>query len=116
MKLLRQFAIILGICFLGEIINKILKIKIPGNVIGMIILLICLVTGIIKTEMIEEASNFLLDHLAFFFIPAGVGLLTCTGILKIYWHYVLIIALISTIIVMVVTGLTVQLVKKGMKK
>lgn len=113
MKLIRQFAVLTVICFLGELLKKVLHLSIPGNVIGMIILLACLCTGIIKLEAIEDISKFLLDHLAFFFLPAGVGLLTCMGILQNCWQYVLIIALISTIVVMVVTGITVQLFKRS---
>lgn len=113
MKLIRQFAIILIICFLGELIRRIFSLSVPGNVIGMIILLLCLCTDIIKLEMIEEISKFLLDHLAFFFLPAGVGLISCLGILKSSWHYVMLIAFISTVVVMVVTGITVQLFKRS---
>jgi len=113
MKIVRQFAIVLIIGFLGEFLRRTLNLPIPGNVLGMIILLLCLCTGVIKIEMIEDISKFLLDYLAFFFLPAGVGLITSMGILKNYWHYVTLIALISTIIVMVVTGITVQLFRRN---
>ncbi|KOF57435.1 MULTISPECIES: CidA/LrgA family protein [Clostridium] len=112
MKLLRQLCIILGICFIGEALNKLLNLPIPGNVLGMIILLILLNTGIIKLEKIEEISNFLLEHLAFFFVPAGVGLISCFGLLKKNLISITFIILISTIIIMAVTGLTVQLLKR----
>lgn len=113
MKMIRQFGIVLIICFLGELLRKVFSLSIPGNVLGMLILLVCLCTGVIKLEMIEDASNALLDHLAFFFLPVGVGLITCMGILKSCWQNVLIIAFISTIIVMVITGITVQLFKRS---
>ena len=111
MKLLRQLFIILAICFLGEFLSKFLQLGIPGNIIGMILLFLCLCTGILKLEMIEEMSRFLLDHLAFFFVPAGVGLLAYRDILKANWPAVLGISLGTTVIVMVVTGHTVQLLK-----
>lgn len=116
MKMIRQLAIILVICFLGELLRKILNLTIPGNVLGMITLLLCLCTGLIKLEMIEDISKFFLDHLAFFFLPAGVGLIASIAIVKNYWQYVLIIAFISTIVVMVVTGVTVQLLKRSESK
>lgn len=113
MKLLRQAAIVLIICFLGDFISKMFNLPVPGNVLGMLILLVCLLTGAIKLEMIEEISNFLLDHIAFFFVPAGVGLMSCMGILKTNWHTILFISFISTIVVMGVTGLIVQLLKRS---
>lgn len=112
MKLLRQGALLLAIIFIGEMLNRILKIPIPGSVLGMIILLIALLTGIIKLSQIEEVSNFLLDHLAFFFIPAGVGLLSVLGVIKGSWYLILIVAFLTTIIVMAVTGLLVQFLKR----
>jgi len=113
MKLLRQFLIILIICFIGEVLNKVVSIPLPGSIIGMILLFICLLTGVIKLEMIDDISKFLLDHLAFFFIPAGVGLLAYVGILEANLLPILVICFVTTFLVMVVTGWTVQLIKGG---
>ncbi len=112
MKLLRQFLIILIICVIGEVLNKVVHIPLPGSIIGMILLFICLSTGLIKIEMIDEISKFLLDHLAFFFIPSGVGLLAYVGILKKNLVSITVICVVTTILVMIVTGLTVQLIKR----
>lgn len=111
MKLLRQFLIVLIICFIGEILNKVVKIPLPGSIIGMILLFFCLLSGIVKLEMIDEISRFLLDHLAFFFIPSGVGLLAYAAVLKQNLVPILVICFVTTFIVMIVTGWTVQLIK-----
>ncbi|MDK2799623.1 MAG: holin-like protein [Clostridiales bacterium] len=115
MKLLRQFGIILSISLIGELVSKLLNIPIPGNVIGMLILLSLLFLGTVKLETIDEITKFLLDHLAFFFIPAGVGLISNLQLLRGKWGAIFLICLISTTLVMVVTGLTIQLVKRGLK-
>jgi len=112
MKILRQLCIILSILFIGNFINKIFGLPIPGNVIGMIILLLCLLSGVVKLEMIDIISKFLLDNLAFFFIPAGIGLINSLDIIKDNWIAILSITSISTIIVIAVTGLTVQFLKR----
>lgn len=116
MKLLRQLAIILLIGYLGELIHTIFHLTIPGNVIGMSILFVCLYTGIIKVTMIDKITNFLLDHLAFFFIPAGVGILTCLPLLKNRWTSFIIICVVTTILIMVVTGWTIELYIRRIKK
>ena len=104
MKILRQMGIIFGILFGSHILQKSLGLPIPSTVIGMIILLICLLSGVIKLEMIEEVSKFLLDHLIFFFIPAGVGIMTSVDMIGDKWLSILIVIVLSTIITMVVTG------------
>ncbi|ERI95590.1 LrgA family protein [Clostridiales bacterium oral taxon 876 str. F0540] len=113
MKFLRQFAIILVICFAGEALHRFLRLPIPGSVIGMILLLLGLTSGIIKLKHIEETSDFLLNHLAFFFVPAGVGIISSLDVMKGNWIPIFTIILISTIVVMVTTGITVQLLKGG---
>jgi holin-like protein len=112
MKLLRQAGIIIGICFLGELLHRLFKLPIPGNVLGMVLLFISLCSGVIKLEMVEDVSNFLLDHLAFFFIPAGVGVIACLNILKGRWLAILGICVITTIVIMITTGHTFQFIKR----
>ncbi|WP_340818084.1 CidA/LrgA family protein [Methanolobus sp. WCC4] len=107
-----QFGIILAICYLGDLIHNYLSLPIPGNVLGMVILLIFLLTGVIKLSMIEDVSNFFLKHLAFFFIPAAVGIITCFTILEGKWTALFIISVVSTFIIAVVTGATVQILMR----
>jgi holin-like protein len=113
MKYLRQLAIILVICYLGEAINRFFNIPVPGNVIGMVILLIALLSGVIKLEYIEDVTEFLLKHLTFFFVPAGVGIISSMDIISANLFPMLAVILLSAIVVMVTTGITVQLLKRG---
>lgn len=116
MKIFREALIILSIYLLGEVISKGLGLPVPGNIIGMIILLVLLCSNIIKLEKVETISSFFLDHLAFFFIPAGVGLITSFDIIKSSLIEILFICIITTSIVIAVTGLIVQfLVKRNNK-
>jgi holin-like protein len=116
MKLFREAIIILGIYLLGEFISQVLSLPIPGNILGMIILLILLWTKVVKLDQIETISNFLLDHLAFFFIPAGVGLMTSVGIIKDSWLKLIIVCIATTIIIIASTGLIVQYITRKNNK
>ncbi|ATD55437.1 CidA/LrgA family protein [Clostridium chauvoei] len=116
MKLFRQSIIILGIYLLGELISKGLGLPVPGNIIGMLLLLLLLCTNVIKVESVETVSNFFLDHLAFFFIPAGVGLLTSFDNIKSSLIKIVLICAVATAIVIVVTGLVVQVVSNTLNK
>jgi len=116
MKLFREAIIILGIYLLGEFISQVLSLPIPGNILGMIILLFLLLTKVVKLEQIETVANFLLDHLAFFFIPAGVGLMTSVDIIKDSWLKLIIVCIATTIIIIASTGLIVQYITKKTTK
>ncbi|WP_312654275.1 CidA/LrgA family protein [Proteiniclasticum sp.] len=111
MKVLRQFGTILIILLAGEGIRMSTGISIPGTVIGMVILFILLMTKVIKLENIEMISKFLLDHLAFLFVPAGVGLISSLDVIGSAWLPIMMIVIISTVLVVGVTGWTVQLLK-----
>lgn len=116
MKIFREFLIILVLYFIGELIAKTLNIPIPGNIIAMILLFLSLCTGVIKVEKVDTISNFFLDHLAFFFIPAGVGLMNSFGSIKSSAIQIVIICIVTTIIVMAVTGIVVQFTSNMLSK
>ncbi|WP_025640331.1 CidA/LrgA family protein [Schnuerera ultunensis] len=69
-------------------------------------------TKVLKIERIEKISNILLEHLTLFFVPSVVGIMNLFDKVKDIWVYLLIILLISTIVVILVTGLTVQVLDK----
>ncbi len=114
--MLKQFSIILGIYFLGDFLQKVFGLPVPGNILGMLILFFGLYSGMIKLEMIDRISDFLLDNLAFFFLPAGVSLITCFAVLEGKLTAVIGISVISTVVILGVTGLTVEFVKKFLLK
>lgn len=108
MKLFREAIIIFGIYLLGVLITDITGVPIPGNVIGMLILFLLLYLKVIEVEQISTISNFFLEHLAFFFIPAGVGLISSFSVIKNIWLQLLIVCFVTTAITMICTGLVVQ--------
>lgn len=114
--LLKQFSIILCIYFLGELIQKAFELPIPGNVLGMFILFFGLCTGIIKLNKIEKISDFLLDNMAFFFLPASVSLITFFVFLKGKLIDIIAVSFISTFIILIVTGYTVELVQRLLRR
>lgn len=115
MKLFREALIVLGIYLIGEILSSTLSLPIPGNILGMVILFVLLCTKTIKVDQISNVTNFLLDHLAFFFIPAGVGLMSSIGIIKATWLQLIIVCIITTAVIIAVTGITVQFVAERKK-
>ena len=108
MRTLKQLGIILLILWVGDVIQSIFKLALPGNVIGMIILFILLTSNVLKLNAIEKISETLLNHLTFLFIPTAVGIVTVLYLLKGNVASLLVVVFISFFVVIVVTGLTVQ--------
>ena len=106
MKYIKEIMWIIAFTFLGELLNTLLPLPVPAGVYGMILLLIALVTGIVKLPEVEGAGNFLLDTMTMMFIPAAVGIMSAIDILLPVLLPYLVIIVVSTVLVMIVTGLT----------
>jgi holin-like protein len=53
----------------------------PGNLVGMLLLLALLRLGVVRLEQVQDAATLLLQHLNLFFIPLAVGLMAWGGLL-----------------------------------
>ena len=94
-----------------------IPLPIPASVYGLVLMLLALCSGILKLEQIKDAADFLIEIMPVMFIPAAVGLLDAWGTLQPIWVPVLIITVVTTIIVMAVTGRVTQfIIRKGEKK
>ncbi len=110
MKFLKQFLIIILVSFIGEILKEVIPLPVPASIYGMIIMFACLGTGIIKAEQVGGAGDFLIEIMPVMFIPAAAGLMDSWDILKPVLLPVSVITVVSTIVVMVVSGTVTQLV------
>ena len=108
MKLLYQFGVILAVTFVGELWYALLPLPIPASIYGLIVMLICLGTKVVKLSQVKIAADFLIDIMPPMFIPAAVGLIVVWGDLKEILIPVVVITCLSTVIVMVCTGKVTQ--------
>ncbi len=112
MKYLRQFMIILLVSFWGELLKYVIPLPVPASIYGLVILFILLETGILKLDAVKETSVFLIEIMPLMFIPAGVGLMESWGDLNSMLVEVVVIILVSTVLVMGVSGKVTELVLK----
>ena len=101
---MRKIGKVLGITLAGEWLNFVLPLPVPAGVYGLFLMLLLFCTGLLKLEQVEGAGNFLLDIMPVLFVPAAVGLMESYGQLKEVLVPVFIICLLSTVVVMAVTG------------
>ena len=116
MKFIKQFGIILVISLIGELLNFLIPLPIPASIYGLVLMLALLMTGALKLDAVEDAGKFMIEIMPVMFIPAGVGLMESWGELKAVLVPVLVITLVSTIVVMVVSGRVTQAVIRLEKK
>jgi holin-like protein len=115
MRILLQIAVIFAICLVGEFLHNTVGVPLPGNIIGMILLFLLLCLKIIKPAQIKDVSDFFLKRIAFFFLPASIGIMAAGDEILKRWPLLLILCIVLTIVTMVATGWTVQILsrKKG---
>lgn len=116
MKIIKQIGIFFTVCWLSQVVVAYLPFSFPSSVIGMILLFICLLAGVLKIEHIQEKADFLMENMAFFFVPAGVSVMNYFDILKSTLVPFLIICIVSTIITFAATAYSVQFVMKLMNR
>lgn len=116
MKYLKQVGIILTISFIGEILYRVIPLPVPAGIYGIILLFLALECKIIKLEQVKDVSLFLIEIMPVLFIPSAVGLMTAWGILKDNWLIYITITVVTTLLVMVVSGWVTQLVLRLRKK
>lgn len=107
-----ELAIILVICFLGEVLIKLLPFNFSSSVLSMLILLILLIVKAVKLENIQSTADFFASNMAVLFIPYGVKLLQYLDIIKENLFLFVLIVLVTTPIVYGVTALSAQLIIK----
>ena len=108
----RQFFVIFGCLALGEFIVWATGIKLPSSIIGMLLLTFFLKLGWVKLRWVEKLSELLISNLGFFFVPPGVALILYLDLIKAQWFPIVTATIVSTLLVLVVTGQMHQLVIK----
>ena len=116
MKYVWQLVIILGVSFLGELLNTLLPLPVPASIYGLLIMFILLLTKVIKVEHVRETSDFFLVTMPMLFVVAGVGVIDYWGVIKPRLVPAIIIMLVVTIVIMVATGKITQALIKAKEK
>ncbi len=116
MKYIFQLMIILAVSFAGEVLHAVVPLPVPASVYGLIILLILLITKLVKLSQVETTANYMISIMPLFFIEPSVALMTSFGIVKGSVIPLCIASFLSFASVVIVTGLTSQLVIRIKRK
>lgn len=115
MKYVKQFGIILLVSLVGELLNFLLPLR-PASIYGLVLMFLCLVTGLIKLDDVHDTACFLIEIMPIMFIPPAVGLMASWDVIQANLLAYIVIAVVTTVAVMSVSGLVTQAVLKKGKK
>ncbi|KOY01112.1 CidA/LrgA family protein [Pseudomonas nunensis] len=109
-RLIAELAVLLAIYLLGCQLAAWVAWPIPGGVIGMALLLLAFAFGWVKPATLQMGAGLLMAEMLLFFIPALMSLLDYGGLLRDDGWRILLVIGVSTLMVMLVTAFTVELV------
>jgi holin-like protein len=99
-----QCCVLFAFLALGELIVWLTGVPIPSSIIGMLLLTAALQFKIVKMRWVQRVSDFLVNNLGFFFVPAGVGMMKCLDIISESWLPIVMSVVVSTFCIIFVTG------------
>jgi holin-like protein len=103
MNALRGLAGLLIFQCLGEAVSHVLKLPVPGPVVGMLLLFGALFHPAVRGP-VAACADFLLAHLSLLFVPVGVGVVRYGGLLHSYGLRLAAAIIVSTWAGMAVTA------------
>lgn len=112
MHYVKQFAIIIVVSFIGEILNKVIPLPIPASIYGLILMFTLLKLKIVPIHKVKETSNFLIEVMPVMFVTPSVSIILEVDAIKSYWWQICIISIVTTVLVFGVTGQVTQTVMK----
>ncbi len=116
MPLIGQAAVIAAICLAGELAAALLPVKLPASLMSMALLLLFLFTRLIKLRHIQDVARFLSRNMAFFFLPAGVGILGSLDLVRGHILALLAVVALTTVITFAAAGYTTLAVMRLMRR
>ncbi|SES45683.1 CidA/LrgA family protein [Psychrobacillus sp. OK032] len=112
LNILLQICILFIFSYIGTVIQNLFHLIIPGSIIALLLLFICLCLKIVPVKYIENGASFLLSTLMLFFIPSTVGIMNYPSLLSMQGALLIAAVLISTIITIAIAGTASQFFEK----
>lgn len=116
-KIVGQICLLYAFYMIGNFVQNMLDLMIPGSIIGMILLFVFLHIKSFPVDLFKDGCSVLVKHLPLLFIPATVGVMnyfslffSSSGIRSVF------ITIISTVMVMVSASVVSQWLMQKKRK
>lgn len=97
-------AILLACQLVGELVVRLLRLPLPGPVIGAVLLLVLLRIRPDLVGRLRPVGHGLLAHLSLLFVPAGTGVLVHLARVQAEWAPIVLALLLSTVLTIAVSA------------
>ncbi|MGN7470703.1 CidA/LrgA family protein [Brevibacillus sp. SAFN-007a] len=102
--LLAQVMLLAGFAWLGKGMASLLPVPVPGSLIGLLLLFICLHNGWVRLQWVEAGATLLFSQMILFFVPSLVGMMQYPWLLGGKGLLVLLVVTSGCAFVMISTG------------
>ena len=102
--LARGTLILLAFLYAGNAISSLLRLPLPGSVLGMVMLAAALHLGVVRPEWVRPAADPLIRHMSLLYIPPGVGVMAYFGVIRREWLPLVAAGVVGMVAVMLVVG------------
>lgn len=106
--MINALAALLAFQLVGEALAYLVRLPVPGPVLGMTLLLVFLLFSEASAQRLRPTAIEMLRHLSLLFVPAGVGILLHATRLAQEWLPILVAVVGSTALAIVVTALVIE--------
>ncbi len=107
-KALGQLAVLWAIYWASNWFVTTTGLPIPASVLGVVLLFLLLLSGIVKLSHVQDAADFLLKHLVFFFVCIAVGLMEWGQVFYDYGLTLLLAIVVSSVVPLLAVGYLTQ--------
>ena len=104
-----QLALVLVFWLAGQVLVRLTRLPVPGGVVGTLVVLLLLATKRLSILSVRRGAEWLIGDMVLFFVPAVLAVLDHQELMGIVGLKVFAVIVCSTLAVMGVTGLTVDL-------
>lgn len=104
-SILKGTAVLLFLQGISTVVLGLMGIKFPAALLGMILLLVLLLTGVINVRTIEGVCDILIEKMGMLFLPAGVSILLYIDVILAESTAIIATIIISSFMILIVTAL-----------
>lgn len=108
--------IVFGCLFVGQVIIAITGLPLPPSIIGLLLLFTLLSLKKVSLERVQPIAKTMLDYLAFMIVPACISIMQYLDVIKADAMPLIVGTTLSTILVLLVTAKTHQIVRQKISK
>lgn len=108
-SMVAQLAVLAAFWVAGEAFVRLVKLPVPGGIVGMVVVLTLLASGWLRPASVRRGASWLLAEMLLFFVPAVMAVLDHKELIGLDGLKIAAVILLGTVMVMGGTALAVDL-------